>query len=123
MLYAIKQSKVMKTSLLQIGPRVLQVMHFSPATPIDHTYQCCAVSTVLHMLNLKIGKGHRLSTSMYTRHYIALQPTQDTGLSIPHCYYNGNVAMVHRVFARESSSLAHATISSIHVHLHQPRPP
>ena len=79
---------------------------FSLATPIDHTYQC-HVLFPLHIRDLKVVKGRRVikSISMHTRHYTALQLTQGTRLSIPHCYYNSNIAMVCGVCALESSSL------------------
>ena len=38
---------------------------------------------------------------MHTGHYTALQGMR---LSIPHCYYNGNVAIARGVCALESSS-------------------
>ena len=62
---------------------------FSLAMPIYHTYQC-HVLFPLYMLDLKIGKGHRvmksISKSTHTRHYSALLLTQGTRLGIPHCY-------------------------------------
>ena len=40
-----------------------------------------------------------MSISLHTRHYTALQLTQGVRLSIPHCYYNSNVAVAYRVCA------------------------
>ena len=60
-LYAIKQSKVTKNYHLFASNRLEQPMStsncaFSPATPIDHTYQCHVVFP-LHMLDLPMPCG------------------------------------------------------------------
>ena len=64
MLYATKRSKVAKNYLLFASNRLERLMSttnraFSPATPIDHTYQSHVVFP-LRMLELKIGKGRRV---------------------------------------------------------------
>ena len=65
-LYVIKQSKITKNYHLFASNRLEQPMStsnraFSPATPIDHTYQCHVVFP-LCMLDLKIGKGRRVTS-------------------------------------------------------------
>ena len=88
---------------------------FSPATPINNTYQYHALFP-LCMLDVKIGKGRRVIKSI-SRHYAELQLTQGTRLSIPHCYYNGNVAMVHGVCALESSSYYYYQLHPIAIYV------
>ena len=52
-----------------------------------------------------------MSISPHNRYYTALQLTWGTRLSIPHCYYDGNVAMVHNVCALQ---IVLVLISNIH---------
>ena len=100
MLYATKQSKVTKNYLLFASNRLEQPMNtanhaFSPATPIDHTYQC-HVLFPLRRLDLKMGNGRQViksvSTFKHTRNWgrgYALQLIQRTRLGIPHSAING----------------------------------
>ena len=75
---------------------------FSPATPIDHTYQCYVLFP-LRMLDLKVGNGRRVikfvSTSG-TRLCTAAYPAYEA--RYPTLLLTG--AMAHRVCALESSS-------------------
>ena len=54
---------------------------FSPATPIDHTYQCHVLFLLL-MIDLKIGKGHRMLSCI--QDYTAAYPGEEA--RYPHCY-------------------------------------
>ena len=93
-------------------PWALQIVRFHQPCLIDHT--CLPM---LCACLIKIGKGHRVITSisMHIRPCTALQLTQGTRLSISHCYYNGNVVMVRGVCALGSSSFLKALTPSCHL--------
>ena len=114
MLYATKQLKVTENYLLFASNCLERPMNtadraFSPATPIDHTYQC-HVLFPLRMLDLKIGKGRPVipSASMHTGHYYITALVHCSQAYLAHEARYPTLllmgAMARRVCALESSS-------------------